>query len=171
MHANGKKAFPLHGKPAVKETDQTDLSIVSVFEHQLHLYQIKYTSIVHIRDQVRKGVYREQDVEKVIRHAQADKKVRSKAGFILETLKQGWYERMAVQVELSIPPSSPPPTNGYWGEVQEYWQFSEEQMAQLRERYNEHTLKTTHYKKSLYFDQTADKDQVFASFLETPPSR
>ena len=139
------------------------------FEHQLHLYQMKYTSIVQIRDQVIKGVYTEQDVEKVIKHAQGDKKVRSKAGFIIKALKQGWYERMAVQVELSMPKvsSTPPPTNGHWGEVQSYWKFDDGQMDELRNLYNERTLKVAHYKKSLYFNRNEDKTTVFDSFVKS----
>lgn len=141
------------------------------FEHQLHLFKMSYTSIVHIREQVRTGKYGEQDVEKVIKHALDDKKVRNRAGYIIQALKEKWYERMAVQTEISIPipASTPAPVNGHWGEVQQYWKFSEGQMKELRNLYNEQTLKTTHYRKKIFFDTETAVEEVYHAFLESAP--
>lgn len=139
------------------------------FEHQLHLFKMAYNSIVHIREQVRGGKYGEQDVEKVIRHALDDKKVRNRAGYVIQALKERWYERMAVQTEISVavPSSAPAPVNGHWGEVQQYWKFSESQMKELRNLYNEHTLKITHYRKKIFFDTDTDTEEVFSAFVES----
>ncbi|WKN46490.1 replication initiation protein [Tunicatimonas pelagia] len=142
------------------------------FEHQLHLYQMKHNAVIHIRDQVRKGVYTEQDVENVILHAQSEKKIKSKAGFIIKALKDGWYERMAIQTELQIPVTTvvkptPTPKNGYWGEIQAYWNFSDEQINELRQVYNENTLKKAHYQKSTFFTEETNTEIVFDSFMES----
>lgn len=141
------------------------------FEHQLHLYQMKKNAIIYIRDQVLKNVYTEQDVEKVIKHAQDDKRIKSKSGFIIKALKEGWYQRMAVQSQLAIPEDTnhqktPIPVNGYWGVVQHYWEFSDKQMHALRQVYNEASLKRAHYNKSIFFDEHTNKDLEFDSFIE-----
>ena len=137
------------------------------FEQKLQQYKMKYTTIMQIREQVKKGNYTEQDVEKVIQHAQQNKTIRSKPGYIVKALTERWFEKMAIQTTLEISPSSPVPTNGHWGEVQQYWNFSLEQMKELRKHYNEHTLRMVHYKKKLFFERSTPVEEVFQAFLSS----
>ena len=142
------------------------------FEHQLHLYDVKYSTIISIRENVTRGKYSEQDVEKVIKQAQHDRKIRNKPGYIVKALKERWFERIATQTELPIGLSpgpghaGPGHANGRWGEVQQYWNFTPQQMNQLRERFNEHELSTVHYKKKLFFQDAADVQEVFEAFMQ-----
>ncbi len=137
------------------------------FESQLQRFRVKYTTIIQIREQVNKGVYTEQDVEKVLKHAQMDKTIRSKPGYIVKALKERWFEKMAIQIELAMPDTSSVSVNGYWGKVQQYWNFSDDQMKKLSALYNEHTLSKAHYKKQLFFDQNADTEEVFNAFIQS----
>ena len=141
------------------------------FEHQLHLYRMDARKIVHIREQVNKGRYTEQDVNAIIKHVQHNRKIKNKAGYIVQSLKEGWYRNLAVQIELPMaaaesPSPGPAPSSGRWGEVQQYWKFTSEQMQQLKSKYNEHTLYKKHYGLQQYFDALEpSRDEVFQSFI------
>ena len=140
------------------------------FEHTLQQLRLDYKSIIDIRGRVQRGEYTEQDVERVIAYVQANKTIRSKGGYIIKALKERIFERLAVQTELAITPSpsSPPPTNGYWGKVQHRWGFSEEQMKELATLYNEHTVKRADYGLSIYYppDNAPTPDEAFAAFVK-----
>ena len=140
------------------------------FEHTLQQLRVDLKSIVDIRGRVQRGEYTEQEVERVITHAQENKSIRSKGGYIIKGLKERIFERLAVQTELDITPSSssPTPTNRYWGQVRQRWGFSDQQMKQLATLYTEHSIKRADYGIALYYtpDSTPTTDEVFEAFVK-----